>query len=58
MTPLDQLLLLSGLSVIAVLLTGNRQITGWNATILYGIQAGALLLMSGLGYGSLQNIES
>jgi NADH-quinone oxidoreductase subunit M len=58
MTPLDQLLLLSGLTVIAVLLIGNRQASGWNATILYAAQGAALLLMSGLGYGSLQSIES
>jgi len=58
MTPLDQLLLLSGLGVVAVLLSGNRRIIGWNATVLYAIQGGALLLMSGLGYGSLQGIES
>jgi len=58
MTPLDQLLLLSGLTVVAVLLIGNRQASGWNATILYAAQGVALLLMSGLGYGSLQSIES
>jgi formate hydrogenlyase subunit 3/multisubunit Na+/H+ antiporter MnhD subunit len=58
MTPLDQLLLLSALTVVAVLLSGNRRITGWNATILYALQGGVLLMMSGLGYGSLQGIES
>ena len=58
MTPLDQLLLLSGLSVLAVLLIGNRTVTGWNATILYAAQGAALVLMSGLGYGTIQSIES
>jgi formate hydrogenlyase subunit 3/multisubunit Na+/H+ antiporter MnhD subunit len=58
MTPLDQLLLLSALTVVAVLLSGNRRITGWNATILYALQGGVLLMMSGLGYGSLHGIES
>jgi NADH-quinone oxidoreductase subunit M len=57
MTSLDQLLLLSGLTVVMVLLLGNRQVTGWNATILYAAQGVALLLMSGLGYGNLQSVE-
>jgi NADH-quinone oxidoreductase subunit M len=58
MTSLDQLLLLSGLTVVAVLLIGNRQVTGWNATILYAAQGVALLLMAGLGYGDVQSIAS
>jgi NADH-quinone oxidoreductase subunit M len=58
MTPLDPLLLLSGLTVVAVMLSGNRQATGWSATLLYAGQGVALLLMSGLGYGSLQSIDS
>jgi NADH-quinone oxidoreductase subunit M len=58
MTPLDQLLLLSGLSVVAVFVLGNRPVTGWCATLLYVIQGVALLQMSGLGYGNVQGIES
>ena len=58
MTLLDQLLLLSGLTVLAILLIGNRQISGWSATLFYAIQGAALLRMSGLGYGEVQGIES
>jgi NADH-quinone oxidoreductase subunit M len=58
MTLLDQLLLLSGLTVVAVFMLGNRPFTGWSATILYALQGVALLRMSGLGYGELQGIES
>jgi formate hydrogenlyase subunit 3/multisubunit Na+/H+ antiporter MnhD subunit len=58
MTPLDQLLLLSGLTVVVILLVGNRQMSGWSATLLYAIQGVALLRMSGLGVGELQDIES
>ena len=58
MTPLDQLLLLSGLSVLAIWLIGNRQISGWSATLFYAIQGVALLRMSGLAYGEVQGIES
>jgi len=58
MTPLDQLLLLSGLTVLAVFMLGNRPFTGWTATLLYALQGTALLRMSGLGYGELQGIES
>ena len=58
MTPLDQLLLLSGLTVLAVFMLGNRPFTGWGATMLYALQGVALLQMSGLGYGELQGIES
>ena len=58
MTLLDQLLLLSGLTVFAVFMLGNRPLTGWSATILYSLQGVALLRMSGLGYGEVQGIES
>ena len=58
MTPLDQLLLLSGLTVLAILLIGNRPMSGWSATLLYAIQGVALLRMSGLAYGELQGIKS
>ena len=58
MTPLDQLLLLSGLTVLAVFMLGNRPFTGWGATLLYALQGVALLQMSGLGYGELQGITS
>jgi len=58
MTPLDQLLALSALTVVAVWLIGNRQITGWNATILYAAQGVLLVMMAGLGYGDVQSIAS
>ncbi len=58
MTPLDQLLALSALTVVAVWLIGNRQVTGWNATILYAAQGVLLMMMSDLGYGEVQSIAS
>ena len=58
MTPLDQLLALSALTVVAVWLIGNRQIAGWNASILYAAQGALLVMMSGLGYGEVQSIAS
>ena len=48
MTPLDHLLLLSALTVVVMLVIGNRQAAGWTATVLYAAQGVALLLMSGL----------
>ena len=58
MTPLDHLLLLSALTVAVMLVTGNRQAAGWTATVLYAAQGVALLLMSGLGYGTTAAVES
>ena len=58
MTPLDQLLLLSALTVVVMLVIGNRQAAGWNATVLYAVQGAALLLMAGLGYGTTAVVES
>ena len=58
MSPLDQLLGVSAVTVIAMLLFGNVRSAGWWAVALYAVQAGVLLLMSGLGYGSLQLVTS
>jgi NADH-quinone oxidoreductase subunit M len=58
MTPLDHLLLLSALTAVVMLVIGNRQVAGWNATVLYAAQGVALLLMSGLGYGTTEVVES
>ena len=58
MTPLDHLLLLSALTVPVLLVIGNRQAAGWTATVLYAAQGVALLLMSGLGYGTTAAVES
>ena len=58
MTSLDHLLLLSALTVVALLAIGNRQAVGWIATLLYSAQGTALLLMSGLGYGTAAALQS
>jgi NADH-quinone oxidoreductase subunit M len=58
MSPLDQLLGVSAVTVIAMLLFGNVRSAGWWAVALYAVQAGVLLLMSGLGYGSQQLVTS
>ena len=58
MTPLDQLLLLSALTVVVVALVGNRPRSGLIATLLYAGQGILLLRMSGLGYGTLPVVES
>ncbi|HFD78826.1 MAG TPA: NADH dehydrogenase subunit [Gammaproteobacteria bacterium] len=58
MTPLDQLLLLSALTVVVPLFTGNRRITGPLATLLYTGQGLLLLRMAGLGYGSETPVSS
>ena len=58
MTSLDHLLLLSALTVVAMLAIGNRQAVGWIATLLYSAQGMALLLMSDLGYGTAAAVQS
>ncbi len=58
MTSLDQLLLLSALTVAATLLAGNSKFSGTLATLLYAAQFLLLLGMSGLGYGSLAVVDS
>jgi NADH-quinone oxidoreductase subunit M len=52
MTSLDQLLLLSLLTVAVVALVGNHRFGGWIATLLYVGQAALLLPMAGLGYSA------
>lgn len=58
MTILDQLLILSALTVVVTLLAGNRSIGGWLATLMYAGQAVLLWQMSGLGYATTPVIES
>ena len=58
MTPLDHLLLLSAFNVVAMLVFGHTRPAGWNAVVLYGAQLLGLLLMAGLGYGTVQVVES
>ncbi|MEJ2454184.1 MAG: proton-conducting transporter membrane subunit [Candidatus Thiodiazotropha sp.] len=50
-TPLDELLLYSGATVLVALLLGRRLAAGWMVTILYGVQLLGLLKMASLGYG-------
>ena len=52
MTLLDHLLLLSAFNIVVMLVIGNKQPAGSNATVLYALMAIALVLMSGLGYGT------
>ena len=49
---LDQLLLVSAITVLAVLIAGNGRFTGWLATLGYALQAWLLFEMGGLGYGA------
>jgi len=58
MTALDLLILLSALTTVMTLMLGNRSALGWIITVLYGAQLLALLQISGLGYGSMQLVES
>ncbi len=58
MTALDHLLLISAFTVVFALWSGNRPTGGSNLTVLYAGQGLALALMSGLGYGNSQSIES
>ncbi|MCU7807982.1 MAG: NADH dehydrogenase subunit, partial [Candidatus Thiodiazotropha sp. (ex Semelilucina semeliformis)] len=51
LTPLDELFLYSGITVLVALLLGRRLPAGWMVTILYGIQLLALMKMAPLGYG-------
>ncbi len=58
MTVLDLLILLAVLTTVVTLVLGNRSAFGWIITLLYAAQLLLLLQMSGLGYGSLQLVES
>ena len=58
MTALDLLFLLSALTALVSLALGRHSALGWVVTVLYGAQLLALLQISGLGYGSLQLVES
>ncbi len=51
LTPLDELLLFSGATVLVALLLGRRLAAGWMVTILYGMQLLGLLKLASLGYG-------
>ncbi|MEJ2465666.1 MAG: proton-conducting transporter membrane subunit [Candidatus Thiodiazotropha sp.] len=50
-TPLDELLLYSGVTVLVALLLGRKLAAGWMVTILYGVQLLGLIKMASLGYG-------
>lgn len=50
-TPLDELLLYSGVTVLVALLLGRKLEAGWMVTILYGVQLLGLIKMASLGYG-------
>jgi len=52
MTPLDNLLLLSLLTVLLLLAGRRLSSLGWYLTILFGAQFAGLLMMGGLGYGA------
>ncbi len=52
MTLLDDLLLLSALTVILLLVSRRLPASGWYATLLFGGQFIALLRMGALGYGA------
>jgi len=58
MSVLDQLLIVSAVTVVAMLLFGNARPAGWCAVALYAVQGLLLLMMSGLGYGTTQLVES
>ncbi|HBE93484.1 MAG TPA: NADH dehydrogenase subunit [Gammaproteobacteria bacterium] len=58
MTVLDQLLVLSALTVVVTLLAGNRSFGGWLATLMYAGQGILLWQMSGLGYAATPVVES
>jgi len=58
MSLLDQLLIVSAVTVAVMLLFGNARPAGWCAVALYAVQGLLLLLMSGLGYGSAQQVAS
>jgi len=58
MTALDLLILLSALTAVISLGLGNRSNIGWVISVLYGAQLLALLQIAGLGYGSIQLVES
>jgi NADH-quinone oxidoreductase subunit M len=45
-------------STLDHLLLGNARPAGWLAVLLYTVQGIVLLLMAGLGYGTLQTVES
>ena len=51
MTSLDDLLLISGFSVMYLLLFGQLRSAGWQALVLYGLQLVALIQLADLGYG-------
>ncbi|MEN8176542.1 MAG: proton-conducting transporter membrane subunit, partial [Pseudomonadota bacterium] len=50
MMPLDQLLLVSALTVLATAVTGRLKVAGWIATALYAGQLLVLVSMGSLGY--------
>jgi NADH-quinone oxidoreductase subunit M len=52
-TPLDELLIYSGATVLVALLLGRKLAAGWMVTILYGVQLLGLLKMASLGYGGV-----
>jgi len=58
MNLLDKLLLLSVLAVVLAIFMGNRRLSGWSVTVVYAGQLAALWMMSGLGYGEFDQIQS
>ncbi|MCU7854932.1 MAG: NADH dehydrogenase subunit, partial [Candidatus Thiodiazotropha sp. (ex Lucinoma borealis)] len=49
-TPLDELLLFSGATLLVALILGRGLAAGWMVTILYGGQLLTLIKMAALGY--------
>ena len=56
MTPLMELLGLSGVTLVASLLLGRLRVGGWVLTVLIGGQLALLLKMAGLGYGYIDTL--
>jgi len=58
MTLLDQLIILSAMTVIVTLLVGKHSIGGWIATLMYAGQGMLLWKMSALGYSAAEVVDS
>ena len=58
MTVLDQLIVLSAMTVIVTLIAGRYSFTGWLSTLMYAGQGMLLWQMSALGYSSVELVDS
>jgi NADH-quinone oxidoreductase subunit M len=58
MTVLDQLIVLSAMTAIVTLIAGRYSFTGWLSTLMYAGQGVLLWKMSGLGYATVELVES